>query len=128
MGGGGWGGGVLIYTGGTSGSTQAVLVLDDVVGRVRGYDSLRGARIAAAMLTAGDDHQSAAIAHDGDGRYRIYAANVQWKGAVDTTPLHFEHGMPRTASGAMLDPRVWNPADGLVEVRDHVARMWPTFG
>ncbi|MCW2974018.1 MAG: hypothetical protein JWN72_2291 [Thermoleophilia bacterium] len=121
----GWAGGVIQYYGAKSGDRSAILVLDRVVGPGNGYDSVLFARAGAALLTAGADRAAVGIAVDGDGRVRLYEASLQRPGTREMALLHFETSMPRTPQGGVLDTTVFNPADGLVEVRDNQRVLYP---
>lgn len=123
----GWIGGALTYSG-KGGTLRTWLRLDEVLGRPQGYDTVANARRAAARLTAGDDRPGAAVTQDGDGRYRVYAAYADAVGGVEHVPLAFERGLPRTPAGGMLDTWIFNPADGLVEVRDGTRLLLPYQG
>ncbi|MBC7459944.1 MAG: hypothetical protein H7287_01140 [Thermoleophilia bacterium] len=121
----GWPGGVIQYYGAKSGDRIALLVLDRVVGPSDGYDSVLLARAGAALLTAGAEQAAVGIAVDGDGRVRLYEASLQRPGTTEVALLHFETAMPRTPQGGVLDTTVFNPADGLVEVRDNQRVLYP---
>ncbi|MCW2928199.1 MAG: hypothetical protein JWM86_2167 [Thermoleophilia bacterium] len=123
----GWIGGVLTFSG-RSGTVRTWLRLEDVIGRTAGYDTVRGARIAAERLTRGAAQRAAAIAQDADGRYRVYGAAIDALDGASDVPLHFEASRPKTATGAILDSWIFVPADGLVEVRDGAKLLLPYMG
>lgn len=122
----GWIGGSLTFAG-RGETVRTWLRLGDVLGRQGGYDTLRGARIAAAHLTRGEHRAASAVARDGDGRYRLYAASHDAFDGVGETRLAFERERPRTPGGAVLGSWIFRPADGLVEVRDGVALLHPVW-
>lgn len=120
----GWIGGVLTFTG-RAGTVRTWMRLDEVLGRPGGYATVRDARIAAALLTRGAERPAAAVARDGDSRYRIYAAHYELQPGIGPVPLAFEHARPATPGGSTLDSWIFAPADGLVEVRDGTKLLLP---
>jgi hypothetical protein len=108
--------GTIAYSG-PSGTAREGVTLIDTLGRPAGYETVRGARIAAHHLTVGANRPSAAVLRDVDGRYRVYA--VQARGfAGPPHPLAFEHGMPRLPTGAQLDGWLYGADTDVIELRD----------
>ncbi|MCZ4496254.1 MAG: hypothetical protein JWM25_837 [Thermoleophilia bacterium] len=113
----GWFGGVVTFTG-KGPHSKAIVTLERIVGRQGGYDTVRGATIAAAMLTKGAAQGSVAITRDGDGRHRIYEASLESLRGESMGKLAFEFGLPWSPTGARMDHWLFAPAEGLLEMRD----------
>lgn len=123
----GWIGGALTFAR-RGETTRTWLRLGPTIGRPGGYDTVRAARIAAALLTRGPERGASAVAKDGDGRFRLYAASYDsFARPGEPTQLAFEHARPRTPTGAVLGSWIFRPADGLVEVRDGSELLLPVW-
>ncbi|MCW2956651.1 MAG: hypothetical protein JWO69_1520 [Thermoleophilia bacterium] len=120
----GWLGGVVRFSG-RGPETMAFVTLERIVGRQGGYDTVRGATIAAAHLTRGEALGSVAVCRDGDGRIRLYEASLESRTGAALGPLAFEFGVPRGPSGATMDRWLFQPAEGLLELRDGTVKILP---
>jgi hypothetical protein len=99
------------------------LLYEASAGRSAGYDTVKGARIAAAALSRGEDQPALAIVQEPiDRRFYLYSVVAQARDGAELH-LHFEHGLPRLPSGHMLQRELRLADFDLVEVRDGTSRL-----